>query len=174
VTDHGTHDHGHPDSVEVLIQRLDPGLPLPGRAHPGDAGTDLFAAQDVELAPGQRALVPTGVAIALPDGYAAFVHPRSGLAAKHGVTIVNAPGTIDAGYRGEIRVTLLNTDAEHPVRFQRGDRIAQLVVQRVAYPVFYEVETLPGSARGDGGFGSTGGHAMSPASAPGREAPDRA
>ena len=168
------HDSAHHDSVEVLIKRLDPGLPLPGRAHPGDAGTDLFAAQDVELAPGQRALVPTGVAIALPDGYAAFVHPRSGLAAKHGVTIVNAPGTVDAGYRGEIRVTLLNTDAEHPVRLQRGDRIAQLVVQRVAYPVFYEVETLPGSARGDGGFGSTGGHAMSAGSARGSEAPDRA
>jgi dUTP pyrophosphatase len=149
------------DTVEILIKRLDPGLPLPERAHPGDAGTDLFAAQDVELAPGQRALVPTGVAIALPDGYAAFVHPRSGLAAKHGVTIVNAPGTVDAGYRGEIRVTLLNTDADCPVRFQRGDRIAQLIVQRVAHPVFYEVETLPGSARGDGGFGSTGGHAMS-------------
>jgi dUTP pyrophosphatase len=161
-----THDGGQADSaqhdtVEILIKRLDPGLPLPERAHPGDAGTDLFAAADVELAPGQRALVPTGVAIALPDGYAAFVHPRSGLAAKHGVTIVNAPGTVDAGYRGEIRVTLLNTDAEHPVRFQRGDRIAQLVIQRVAYPVFYEVQTLPGSARGDGGFGSTGGHATS-------------
>jgi dUTP pyrophosphatase len=154
-------DSAHHDTVEILIKRLDPGLPLPERAHPGDAGTDLFAASDVELAPGERALVPTGVAIALPDGYAAFVHPRSGLAAKHGVTIVNAPGTVDAGYRGEIRVTLLNTDAEHPVRFQRGDRIAQLVIQRVAYPVFYEVATLPGSARGDGGFGSTGGHATS-------------
>lgn len=154
-------DSVHHDTVEILIKRLDPGLPLPERAHPGDAGTDLFAAREVELAPGQRALVPTGVAIALPDGYAAFVHPRSGLAAKHGVTIVNAPGTVDAGYRGEIRVTLLNTDAEHSVRFQRGDRIAQLVVQRVAYPVFYEVQTLPGSARGEGGFGSTGGHATS-------------
>jgi dUTP pyrophosphatase len=156
------------DRVEILIQRLDPGLPLPARAHPGDAGTDLFAAQDVELAPGQRALVPTGIAIALPDGYAGFVHPRSGLAARHGVTIVNAPGTVDAGYRGEIRVTLLNTDPDHPVRFQRGDRIAQLVIQRVADPVFHEVATLPGSARGDGGFGSTGGHAA------GREASGRA
>ena len=115
----------------------------------------------MELAPGQRAIVPTGVAIALPDGYAAFVHPRSGLAARHGVTLVNAPGTVDAGYRGEIRVTLLNTDTERPVRLQRGDRIAQLVVQRVAYPVFHEVETLPGSARGEDGFGSTGGHAAS-------------
>jgi dUTP pyrophosphatase len=148
-----------PDGVEVLIQRLDPGLPLPERAHPGDAGADLFAAADVELAPGQRAMVPTGIAIALPDGYAAFVHPRSGLAARHGVTIVNAPGTVDAGYRGEIRVTLLNTDADRPVTLQRGDRIAQLVVQRVERPVFHEVEKLPGSARGDGGFGSTGGHA---------------
>jgi dUTP pyrophosphatase len=147
------------DGVGVLIQRLDPGLPLPRQAHPGDAGADLFAAADVELAPGQRAVVPTGIAIALPDGYAAFVHPRSGLAARHGVTIVNAPGTVDAGYRGEIRVTLLNTDADHPVRFQRGDRIAQLVVQRVERPVFHEVERLPGSARGAGGFGSTGGHA---------------
>jgi dUTP pyrophosphatase len=151
--------NAEPDRVPVLIQRLDPGLPLPERAHPGDAGADLFAAQDVELAPGQRAVVPTGVAIALPDGYAAFIHPRSGLAARYGVTIVNAPGTVDAGYRGEIRVTLLNTDASRPVRFQRGDRIAQLVVQRVERPVFHEVERLPGSARGDGGFGSTGGHA---------------
>jgi dUTP pyrophosphatase len=149
------------EHVQILIKRLDPGLPLPARAHPGDAGADLFAAQDVELAPGQRAVIPTGVAIALPDGYAAFVHPRSGLAARHGVTLVNAPGTVDAGYRGEIRVTLLNTDTELPVRLQRGDRIAQLVVQRVAYPVFHEVETLPGSARGEDGFGSTGGHAAS-------------
>jgi dUTP pyrophosphatase len=144
--------------VDVLIKRLDPGIPLPSVAHPGDAGADLVTAEDVELAPGERALVPTGVAIALPAGYAAFVHPRSGLAAKHGVTIVNAPGTIDAGYRGEIKVTLLNTDATHPVRFKRGDRIAQLIVQRVQQVAFHEVEILPGSARGDGGFGSTGGH----------------
>jgi dUTP pyrophosphatase len=164
--------NGEDDHVQVLIKRLDPGLPLPGRAHPGDAGADLFAAADVELAPGARAAVPTGVAIALPDGYAAFVHPRSGLAARHGVTIVNAPGTVDAGYRGEIRVTLLNTDAAAPVRFQRGDRIAQLVVQRVARPVFREVATLPGSARGDGGFGSTGGHAAGEA-ADGNEFPAR-
>jgi dUTP pyrophosphatase len=145
--------------VPVLIKRLDPGIPLPERAHPGDAGADLYAAADVDLAPGERAMVPTGVAIALPDGYAAFVHPRSGLAAKHGVTIVNAPGTVDAGYRGEIRVTLLNTDRVSPVHFQRGDRIAQLVIQRVERAEFHEVEVLPGSARGDGGFGSTGGHA---------------
>jgi dUTP pyrophosphatase len=147
------------DDVPVLIKRLDPGLPLPARAHPGDAGADLVTAADVELAPGQRAVVATGVAIALPDGYAAFVHPRSGLAARHGVTIVNAPGTVDAGYRGEIKVTLLNTDTAESVTFRRGDRIAQLVIQRVARPVFHEVDTLPGSSRGDGGFGSTGGHA---------------
>ena len=153
------HANAEPDRVAILIQRLDPGLPVPERAHPGDAGADLFAAADVELAPGQRAVVPTGVAIALPDGYAAFLHPRSGLASRYGVTIVNAPGTVDAGYRGEIRVTLLNTDADSPVRFQRGDRIAQLVVQRVEHPVFHEVDRLPGSARGEGGFGSTGGHA---------------
>ena len=147
------------DPVDVLIRRLDPELPLPVRSHAGDAGVDLVTAVDVELRPGERAVVPTGVAIALPDGYAAFVYPRSGLAAKHGITIVNAPGTVDAGYRGEIRVTLLNTDATEAVKFQRGDRIAQLIIQRVARPVFHEVDTLPGSARGEGGFGSTGGHA---------------
>ena len=147
------------DAVPVLVKRLDPGLPLPLRAHPGDAGVDLCAAAEVTLGPGERAVVPTGVAIALPDGYAAFVHPRSGLAARHGVTIVNAPGTVDAGYRGEIKVTLLNTDRAQPARFRRGDRIAQLVIQQVAMPVFHEVASLPGSARGDGGFGSTGGHA---------------
>ena len=143
----------------MLISRLDPGLPLPTRAHPGDAGLDLFAAAGVKLEPGERAVIPTGIAIALPDGYAAFVHPRSGLAARHGVTLVNAPGTVDAGYRGEIRVTLLNTDGDHAVSFQRGDRIAQLVVQQVARVVLQEVESLPGSARAEGGFGSTGGHA---------------
>jgi len=159
------------DAVHLLIKRLDPGVPLPVRAHPGDAGADLVAAADVELAPGQRAVVPTGLAIALPDGYAAFVHPRSGLAARHGVTIVNAPGTVDAGYRGEIRVTLMNTDADKPVRFQRGDRIAQLIVQRVERAVFHEVEILPGSARGDGGFGSTGGHAATAVQAAGDDNP---
>ena len=142
---------------EVLIQRLDPGVPLPSYAHPGDAGADLTTAEDVELGPGERALVRTGIAIALPDGYAAFVHPRSGLAAKHGVTLVNAPGTVDAGYRGEIKVTLLNTDRDHPVSFSRGDRIAQLVIQRVERALFHEETVLPGSSRGDGGFGSTGG-----------------
>ncbi|WP_326824186.1 dUTP diphosphatase [Streptosporangium sp. NBC_01639] len=144
------------DNVEVLIHRLDAELPLPSYAHPGDAGADLYAAEDVELLPGERAMVGTGVAIALPDGYAAFVHPRSGLAAKHGVTLVNAPGTVDAGYRGEIRVTLLNTDTKDALQLRRGDRIAQLVIQRVERAAFYEVDRLPGSARGAGGFGSTG------------------
>lgn len=147
--------------VEVLIRRLDPGLPMPGPAHPGDAGVDLYAAADVDIDPGERAIVPTGIAIALPDGYAAFVHPRSGLAARYGVTLVNAPGTIDAGYRGEIRVAMLNTDRDSAVRFRHGDRIAQLVIQRVEHPVFFEVATLPGSTRGEGGHGSTGGHAAS-------------
>jgi dUTP pyrophosphatase len=147
------------DAVPVLIKRLDHGLPLPARAHPGDAGVDLCAAADVVLAPGERALVPTGMAIALPEGYAAFVHPRSGLAARHGVTIVNAPGTVDAGYRGEIKVILLNTDQARAVSLRRGDRIAQLVVQRVEHVTFREVPALPESARGDNGFGSTGGHA---------------
>jgi dUTP pyrophosphatase len=141
---------------EVLIQRLDPGLPLPSYAHPGDAGADLYAAEDAELLPGERAVIRTGVAIALPDGYAAFVHPRSGLAARHGVTLVNAPGTVDAGYRGEIKVTLINTDAKEPFRLRRGDRMAQLVFQRVETAAFREVGELPGSARGTGGHGSTG------------------
>ncbi|HEY1915200.1 MAG TPA: dUTP diphosphatase [Streptosporangiaceae bacterium] len=144
------------DRADVLIKRLDPELPPPGYAHPGDAGADLVAATDVELGPGERAVVPTGLAIALPSGYAAFVHPRSGLAAKHGVTIVNAPGTVDAGYRGEIKVTMLNTDLKEPFHVARGDRIAQLVIQRVERAVFHEVDVLPGSARGEGGFGSTG------------------
>jgi dUTP pyrophosphatase len=147
------------EQVEVLIRRLDAGLPLPASSHPGDAGVDLYAASDVELGPGERAVVPTGIAIALPDGYAAFVHPRSGLAARHGVTLVNAPGTIDAGYRGEIAVTMINTDKDAAVSFRRGDRVAQLVIQRIERAVFCEVSTLPGSARGAGGFGSTGGHA---------------
>ena len=143
----------------MLITRLDPDVPLPSYARHDDAGADLAAAEDVDLAPGERALVRTGVAIALPAGYAAFVHPRSGLAARHGVTVVNAPGTIDAGYRGEIKVILLNTDPARPVSFRRGDRIAQLVVQRVEQVTFCEVAALPGSARAEGGFGSTGGHA---------------
>ncbi len=146
-------------AVEVLVRRLDPDLPLPAYAHPGDAGADLVAAEDVELGPGQRAMVPTGLAIALPDGFAGFVHPRSGLAHRLGIGIVNAPGTVDAGYRGEIKVLLVNHDPARTVRLERGDRIAQLVVQRVERARFHEVERLPGSARGDGGHGSTGGFA---------------
>lgn len=149
-------------SIEVLLLRLDPDLPVPSYAHPGDAGADLVTRIDVTLAPGQRVTVPTGVAIALPDGYAAFVHPRSGLAARHGLTIVNAPGTVDAGYRGEIAVTLLNTDLAEPVVLSRGDRVAQLVVQRVERARFVEAERLPGSHRGDGGFGSSGGWSPTP------------
>jgi dUTP pyrophosphatase len=144
--------------VDVLITRLDPGLPVPSYARPGDAGADLHAAADVVLAPGERALVGTGVAIALPDGHAGFVHPRSGLAARAGLSIVNAPGTVDAGYRGEIMVCLVNLDAREAVHIRRGDRIAQLVVQRVEQARFVEVGRLPGSERGSGGHGSTGGH----------------
>lgn len=144
-------------TTEVLLLRLDPDLAPPAYAHPGDAGADLLARVDVTIPPQGRVTVPTGVAIALPDGFAAFVHPRSGLAAKHGLTIVNAPGTVDAGYRGEIAVTLLNTDVEHALELHRGDRIAQLVIQRVERVRFVEVETLPGSHRGSGGFGSSGG-----------------
>lgn len=153
--------------ADVLVTRVDPDATLPSYARPGDAGADLVTCEDVDLAPGERAIVRTGIAVALPDGYAAFVHPRSGLAAKHGVTVVNAPGTVDAGYRGEIKVILLNTDAGRPVSFRRGDRIAQLVVQRVEHVTFREVSALPGSARGEGGFGSTGGHAAgAPANVP--------
>jgi dUTP pyrophosphatase len=143
--------------TEVLIQLLDPELDVPAYAHPGDAGADLVTTSDVTLKPGERAVVGTGIAIALQDGYAAFVHPRSGLAAKHGVTLVNAPGTVDAGYRGEIRVCLINTDIAAEITLRRGDRIAQLVIQRVEKARFVEVATLPGSARGTGGHGSTGG-----------------
>jgi len=145
------------DEPVVALRRLDAGVPLPVYAHPGDAGADLAIAIDAELAPGQRQVVPTGVAIAVPVGYAAFVHPRSGLAARAGLTVVNAPGTIDAGYRGEILVCLLNTDATTPVVLHRGDLIAQLVVQRVAHAQFREVDALPPSERGSGGYGSTGG-----------------
>jgi dUTP pyrophosphatase len=145
--------------LDVLITRLDPAVPLPGYARHGDAGADLCAAEDIDLAPGERVVVRTGIAIALPEGYAGFVHPRSGLAARHGITLVNAPGTIDAGYRGEIKVILLNTDLAKAVSLRHGDRIAQLVVQRVENVTFCEVPALPESARGDNGFGSTGGHA---------------
>lgn len=139
--------------VEVLLQRLDPALPVPSYAHLGDAGADLVSAVDVELAPGERAMVPTGVAIALPEGFAAFVHPRSGLAARHGVGVVNAPGTVDAGYRGEIHVVLVNHDRRTPVHLARGERIAQLVVQRVERARFTEVDRLPESPRGPAASG---------------------
>jgi dUTP pyrophosphatase len=141
---------------ELPVRRLDPGLPLPAYTHRGDAGADLCAAEDVVLPPGGRATVGTGLAVAVPDGYAAFVHPRSGLASRHGITVVNAPGTIDAGYRGEIRVVLLNTDRAEAFTVRRGDRIAQLVVQPVTRMRFVDVAELPGTARGEGGFGSTG------------------
>ena len=143
--------------IDVPLVRLDPHLPMPGCAHPGDAGVDLCTATDVVLAPGERRTVPTGVAVALPPGHAGFVHPRSGLAARHGLTVVNAPGTIDSGYRGEIQVTLLNTDPAEPLELHRGDRIAQLVIQKVERARFVRAERLPGSHRGEGGFGSSGG-----------------
>ena len=153
----GSDERGGVDEV-LRIRRLDTGLPLPVRAHAADAGIDLHAAEDLELAPGHRALVPTGVAIALPVGYVGLVHPRSGLAARVGLSIVNAPGTIDAGYRGEIKVNLINLDPTEPVRITRGDRIAQLLVQRVELWDVVEVDALDETDRGDGGHGSTGGH----------------
>lgn len=140
------------ESVDVPIIAVD----VPVYAHPGDAGADLVSAEDVRLEPGQRALVATGVRIALPDGFAAFVVPRSGLAAKHGITVVNSPGTVDAGYRGEIKVTLLNTDTSEAFEVARGDRIAQMIVMPVTRANFIPVQTLPESVRGEGGFGSTG------------------
>ena len=144
------------DVPELPVRRLHPDLPLPAYAHPGDAGADLCAAEDVVLPPGGRATVGTGLAVAVPDGHAAFVHPRSGLAARHGITVVNAPGTVDAGYRGEVRVVLLNTDRDEPFTVRRGDRIAQLVVQPVTRVRFLDVAELPPTPRGEGGFGSTG------------------
>ena len=143
-------------SVKILIKRLDPGVPLPQYAKGGDAGADIVSAVDITLAPGERALVPTGISIALPDGYVALVHPRSGLAIKHGVTMVNAPGTVDAGYRGEVKLILINHDQKESVSFKRGDRVAQLVIQQVERAEFIEVQELPGSGRGTDGFGSTG------------------
>ena len=157
--------------VDILITRLDAGLPMPSYAHPGDAGADLLTAVDVRLEPGERALVPTGIAIALPEGYVALVHPRSGLAARFGVSIVNAPGTVDAGYRGEVKVLLVNLDRNEPVHLARGDRIAQLVLQRVEQARFVEVDVLPGSARGAGGYGSTGGFAARPSTIAGPTGP---
>jgi dUTP pyrophosphatase len=155
--------HGN---VEILVRRLDAGVPLPTYAHPGDAGADLATTVDVRLGPGERAVVPTGVSVALPDGYVALVHPRSGLAARCGVSIVNAPGTVDAGYRGEIKVVLVNLDPAEPVTLRRGDRIAQLVVQRFERARFLEVDRLPDSVRGEGGYGSTGGFHTNAAQAP--------
>ena len=145
------------NEIQIQIVRLDPELPVPSYAHPGDAGADLFAREDVTLAPGERRLVPTGLAIALPPGYVALVHPRSGLANRSGLSIVNSPGTIDAGYRGEIQVCLVNLDPSTPIELSRGDRIAQLVIQRFESAEFVEVTELPDSARGAGGYGSTGG-----------------
>lgn len=147
-----------PATVVVAVQRLDPELPLPAYAHPGDAGADLYASVDVRLAPGERAVVPTGIAISVPAGYAGFVHPRSGLAASCGLALVNAPGTIDSGYRGEVKVILVNLDPGQPIELRRGDRIAQLVISPVATAAFTEVDVLPGSGRAAAGFGSTGGY----------------
>ena len=143
--------------MQVNIVRLDPDLPLPSYAHPGDAGADIFAREDVILQPGERRLVPTGIALALPEGYVALVHPRSGLAHRTGLSIVNAPGTIDAGYRGEVQVCLVNLDPAMPIELRRGDRIAQLVIQQFEAATFVEVDELPDSSRGAGGYGSTGG-----------------
>jgi dUTP pyrophosphatase len=147
-----------PASV-IAIRRLDPDLPLPTRAHPGDAGVDLCSVADLELPPGHRRLVGTGVAVAIPVGMVGLIHPRSGLAARTGLSIVNTPGTIDAGYRGEIKVCLINHDPDTPIAIARGDRIAQLVVQRVELPEFVEVDELDDTSRGSGGYGSSGGHA---------------
>lgn len=155
--------------MRVELLRLDPELPMPRYARPGDAGADLPIRADCVLQPGERRVVATGIAVALPDGWAGFVHPRSGLAARTGLTIVNAPGTIDAGYRGEIKVCLLNTDGQSPIRLSRGDLIAQLVVQRVATVDFVEVRVLSETDRGDGGYGSTGGIAEWAATAAGTE-----
>ena len=152
-------DHDPTPDLDIAVVRLDPDLPLPSYAHPGDAGADLHTTVDVHLAPGERALVPTGISIALPDGYVALVHPRSGLAARHGLSIVNTPGTIDAGYRGEIKVCLINHDLHTPIELERGDRVAQLIVQRVELVTFVEVDELDDTVRGAGGHGSTGGHA---------------
>ena len=143
-------------TVKVLITRLDPSVPLPSYAKPGDAGADLTTRIDFTLKPGERLLVPTGIAIALPKGYVALVHPRSGLAIKNGISLVNTPGTVDAAYRGELACILINHDLTNEVTFKKGDRIAQLVIQKVEEADFVEVDSLPGSDRGSGGFGSTG------------------
>ena len=142
--------------MNVLITRLDPDLPVPRYAKPGDAGADVYSRIDYELKAGERALIPTGIAIALPDSYVALMHPRSGLAIKYGISMVNTPGTIDAGFRGELQVILINHDLKETFSIKRGDRIAQIVFQKVERAEFVEVESLPGSGRADGGFGSTG------------------
>ena len=142
--------------TQVLVRRLDPGVPLPSYAHPGDAGADLVTTTDVTIEPGERVVLGTGLALALPDGYVGFVTPRSGLAARHGIGMVNAPGVLDSGYRGEVKVTLVNHDPRERVALRRGDRIAQLVIQRVERAAFREVDELPESERGEGGHGSTG------------------
>ena len=143
----------------IALQRLDPGIPIPQRAHPGDAGVDLCSTIDVTIEPGQRVLVGTGIAVALPMGTVGLIHPRSGLAARSGLSIVNTPGTVDAGYRGEIKVCLINHDQQTPIEISRGDRIAQLLVQRVELVSFVEVDALDETSRGAGGYGSSGGHA---------------
>ncbi|WP_284227341.1 dUTP diphosphatase [Mycobacterium antarcticum] len=150
-------------STSLAVVRLDRDLPLPSRAHDGDAGVDLYASTDVELPPGRRALVPTGIAVAIPYGMVGLVHPRSGLATRVGLSIVNSPGTVDAGYRGEIKVTLINLDPDQTIILRRGDRIAQLLVQRIELPELVEVTSfdeagLAVTSRGDGGHGSSGGH----------------
>ncbi|MEI8185014.1 MAG: dUTP diphosphatase [Actinomycetes bacterium] len=142
--------------TKVLIKRLDPTVPLPTYANAGDAGADLATRIDFTIKPGERMLVPTGISIALPNGFVALVHPRSGLAIKHGISMVNTPGTVDAGFRGELQVILINHDLTESVSFKKGDRIAQLVIQKVERADFIEVEQLPGSERSSGGFGSTG------------------
>lgn len=152
---------GRPEDNQqsILLKRLDPGLPMPRRAHPGDAGVDLHLVADVTIGPGERVLVGTGVAVALPVGMVGLIHPRSGLAAKKGLSVVNTPGTVDAGYRGEIRVCLINHDRHDDIVLARGDRIAQLLVQRVELVDFVEVDELDETSRGTGGYGSSGGHA---------------
>lgn len=150
--------------MSLAVVRLDRGLPLPSRAHDGDAGVDLYSSVDVELAPGERSLVGTGIKVAIPHGMVGLIHPRSGLAARSGLSIVNTPGTVDAGYRGEIKVALINLDSTTPIVIRRGDRIAQLLVQQVELPDLVEVESfdeagLADTSRGEGGYGSSGGHA---------------
>ena len=160
---------GSAGALQVQVRRVHHDAVLPAYSHPGDAGADLSTTVDVRLEPGERALVPTGISLALPDGYVGLVHPRSGLAARCGLSIVNTPGTVDAGFRGELKVLLVNLDPREPVVLERGDRIAQLVVQRVERADFIEVAELPGSVRGTGGHGSTGGFLAARTSGDARE-----